>query len=209
MKSNIRIHRGLAGLCGFTFCVLTAGQAMAQRAWTVLGADANWGTAANWSTNNVPWGDLLTVTFSGSTQKTSSNKFFGLISTGNSSFNVTNNGAGILTLSGDSTYTGATLLQAGTIFLSSIADGGSGSNIGTGTSMRMGNFGVTATLTDTGSGSTTARTVQKFNSGSYYSTDLDESYESLYQNLLHRDPEYAEVLGRLKSLLPTRAASSA
>lgn len=158
MKSDRQIYRGLAGLSAFAFCVLTAGQAMASGTWDEGGADSNWSMPNKWLGNAVSFGtNPIPYTFAGNVKDTSNNDLTGLVSaafaftddsngingniTPTAGSGITKNGSGILTLSGNNTYTGASLLQAGMISLSNMAD--------------------------TGSGSTTARTVRKFNSGSY------------------------------------------
>ena len=67
--------------------------------------------------------------------------------------------SGTLTLAGNNTYTGFTVIETGTVTVSKIADSGD-SNLGYGTQITMSFGGTGATLNYNGSGSTTSRKVQ-------------------------------------------------
>ena len=72
-------------------------------------------------------------------------------------------GSGTWTLSGNNTYTGQSLLNAGVTVVSTIGNFGQSSNLGQGTSgasVRMGSTTTTGTLAYTGSGNTSNRTFQ-------------------------------------------------
>ena len=75
--------------------------------------------------------------------------------------------SGTLTLSGNNTYTGITVIQTGTLTVSKIADTAPGaeSNLGFGNSIRFAFGGASSTLNYTGSGNTTSRTIQLGDSG--------------------------------------------
>ena len=116
-SSSISIALGAAADIGFTVGTnvgnLTAG--------TDLLIDHNGSGLFSIAPNITGSGNL---SFSGSGNTTIS----GIISTG--SANLTKNGAGNLTLSGTNTFTGATTINAGTLSISSVANGGSNSNLG-------------------------------------------------------------------------------
>ena len=67
--------------------------------------------------------------------------------------------SGTLTLAGNNTYTGFTVIETGTVTVSKIADSGE-SNLGYGSQITLSFGGATGTLNYTGSGSTTSRMVQ-------------------------------------------------
>ncbi len=224
-------------LCTITFCVLTAGQSMAQDTWDGGGGDNNWTTGLNWATDTAPASGALT--FAGiintvTNNDNAANTTFGAINftnngatntaaftlngnaitlganivataisaspspvgtpitdtinldlilngnrtvTTNGNHSVTINGiinetgaprdltkggsfpSGTLTLTGNNTYTGITVIQNGVLSVTKIADSGD-SNIGFGNSIRMAFGGSGATLNYTGTGNTTARNLQ-------------------------------------------------
>jgi fibronectin-binding autotransporter adhesin len=67
--------------------------------------------------------------------------------------------SGTLTLTGNNTYTGITVIQNGILSVTKIADSGD-SNMGLGNSIRMASANTVATLNYTGTGDTTARSLQ-------------------------------------------------
>src|SRR5438445_265971 len=88
------------------------------------------GAAQTWTNNS---GNLLTIgavnlsTFALTVNGTGSTSVTGVVS---GSGSITKSGTGTLTLSGTNTYTGVTTINAGTLSVSSLANGGSNSNIG-------------------------------------------------------------------------------
>ncbi len=111
------------------------------------------GTFANSQTSGAK-----TFTLGGS--NTGANDFQSNIVNGSGgTLGVTKANAGTWTLSGNNTYTGTTIIQQGTLNAAIIADTGS-SNLGLGTTMRIGGATTTGTLNYTGTGNSTARTLQ-------------------------------------------------
>lgn len=111
------------------------------------------GTFANSQTSGAK-----TFTLGGS--NTGANDFQSAIVNGSGgTLGFTKAGASIWTLSGANTYTGSTIIQQGTLNVATIADTGS-SNLGLGTTMRIGGGANNGVLNYTGSGNTTARTLQ-------------------------------------------------
>lgn len=110
------------------------------------------GTAGSVGTGNIIFTDINSgLMFSQTADVTFSNNITG---TGNSS-SVTKNGASTtLTLTGTNTYSGGTLIRAGTLKVTSLA-----TNLGTGT-LKLGTSSDTGKLLYTGAGETTGRTLQ-------------------------------------------------
>jgi autotransporter-associated beta strand protein len=86
--------------------------------------------------------------------------YSGIISNGTAtSVLVTKNGTGTLTLSGANTYSGATSISAGTLSINSIANSGTGSAIGTGSTTPAISIGATGNLKYTGTGHSSNRAI--------------------------------------------------
>ncbi|MCX6853460.1 MAG: autotransporter-associated beta strand repeat-containing protein, partial [Verrucomicrobia bacterium] len=133
---------------------------------TINLATGNGGTFGNDSSNPVTFNGGFTVasgtkTFTLQGSNTGANDFQSTIvnPTTSGTIGFSKAGSGNWTLSGPNTYTGITIIQAGTLNVATIADSGS-SNLGLGTTMRFGNTTTTGTLNYTGSGNSTVRTIQ-------------------------------------------------
>jgi len=89
---------------------------------------------------------------------TNSLTFSGTIS-GSSGVGLIKSGAGLMTLSGSNTYTGATTVSQGELSVNKIANSGAASAVGAGSTIAIGSNTTSGTLTYTGAGDTTNRTL--------------------------------------------------
>lgn len=99
-----------------------------------------------------------TLTLNGSA---TNNEFRGIISDGGlgGAVAVTKGDNGSWILSGLNTFTGAVSVNRGTLFINSIAESGTASAIGSGTTINLGNAAQTGVLNYTGTGGSTNRTL--------------------------------------------------
>ncbi len=89
----------------------------------------------------------------------------GIISETGGARNFIKAGAGTATLSAANTFTGAISINQGVLSVNTIADGGTASALGAGTVINLGNAAQTGTLTYTGTGGSTNRTVALASTG--------------------------------------------
>jgi len=92
--------------------------------------------------------------------------YTGVISNGTaSSVSLTKSGTGMLTLTGNNSYSGATTISAGTITVNTLANAGTNSSIGTGSTTPAISIGATGVLLYTGNGHSSNRAIALSASG--------------------------------------------
>jgi fibronectin-binding autotransporter adhesin len=116
----------------------------------------NGGTAGSLSTTSAIVNNG-TFAINRSNAVTQGTDFSGAAITGTGGF--TQGGSGTTTLNAANTYSGTTSINAGTLSVSSLANSGTASNLGTGGSIEFGSFSVTGNLVYTGTGASTDRAV--------------------------------------------------
>ncbi|MEQ1850770.1 MAG: autotransporter-associated beta strand repeat-containing protein [Chthoniobacteraceae bacterium] len=94
------------------------------------------------------------------TTTTASGLFTGILTNGASALNVVKNGTGTQSLTGLSTYTGATIVTSGTLAVTSLANGGVASSIGASTNVAANLVFNGGTLLYTGSNATIQQATQ-------------------------------------------------